>query len=67
MYIEKLERDANAVLKAILTDMEQLAMLEPRDATDPIVFAEYRKRTVRRIWALARSCMPQEGRNADTI
>jgi len=54
---ENLQRDTNATIKAILSDMEALARLTPDRALNPEIFGEYRKNVVRRVWALSRRCL----------
>lgn len=44
------EADCNALVKYVLSEMEDLASLPPERAADPYVFDERRKQMVRKIW-----------------
>lgn len=55
--LESLQRDTNAAIKAILSEMELLARLPPNLALEPTQYGECRRNVVRRIWALSRKCM----------
>jgi hypothetical protein len=48
----QLEKDVNAALKLILSEMEMLAALPPEIASEPYAFEERRRKVVRRIWDL---------------
>lgn len=65
--LDSLQRDTNAAIKAILSEMELLAGLPPHEALDPTRFGESRRNVVRRLWALSRKCMIiGAGTNDDT-
>lgn len=48
----QLEKDTNAAIKLILSEMELLAALPPEIASEPYSFEERRRKVVRRIWNL---------------
>ena len=54
---DSLQRDTNATIKAILSEMEKLASLPPEQALAPDVFGECRRNVVKRLWSLSRRCM----------
>lgn len=57
---DQLERDANSLIKLVLSEMETLAGLEPAEAAEPYAFEERRRRVVRKIWALLKDCILYE-------
>jgi hypothetical protein len=54
---EQLEREANAVIKLVLSEMELLAAMDPDEACDPYTYNERRRRVVRKIWSLFKEAM----------
>lgn len=48
--ITRLEADTNAVLKLILTELDTLASLPPKEACDPYTLEDRKKRIKRRLW-----------------
>lgn len=52
-----LERDANVTVKAILFEIEEAASQDPIVAAHPYEMEKRRKRVVRKIWGLVKSCM----------
>lgn len=51
------ERDTNAVIRAILFEIEDAASQPPEIASHPYELEKRRKRVVRRIWGLAKRAM----------
>jgi len=47
---EQRKKDVNALIKYVLTAMEELASMPPEEAGDPYVFQERRQQMVKRVW-----------------
>lgn len=54
---EGLERDANATIKALMSELEQASSEDPKIAAHPYKLAARRKIIVKSVWALVRRCM----------
>lgn len=48
--IKKLEAESNALIKLLLTEMEELAALQPDQACEPYALEARKKRIRRRLW-----------------
>lgn len=48
----QLQKDYSLAIKAILTDLETVAALDPVDACHPVYLDEVRHRVMRRMWDL---------------
>lgn len=51
-----LERDVNATIKLVLSEVEIAARMLPVDACEPYACEERRKRVIRAIWNLYKRC-----------
>lgn len=51
---DELDRETNALIKLILSDMEELAAMAPAEAAHPYELEQRRTRVIRRIWRLTR-------------
>lgn len=51
---EALRRETNAMLKLVLSEMEELAKLAPVQATEPIAYNARRKRVMQKLWNLVK-------------
>lgn len=49
---ERLYKQVQLSIKAVLCEAEALARMDPKDACNPVTFDGYRKRIVRRLWEL---------------
>lgn len=54
---ESLERDVGALIKATMLEIEEAASQAPEIAAHPHALEQRRKRVIKRIWDLARTCM----------
>lgn len=52
-----IEAEINATVKAVLFELEQLAAMDPRTASEPVEFNARRRRVIRRIWTAMRECV----------
>jgi len=57
---EQLERDCNALIKYLLTELETLAGEDPIVASSPYTFEEHRRGVVRRVWTLFKEALAHE-------
>ena len=57
---QQLEKDVNALVKAILSDYEALAALSPEEASEPYAFEMKRNAIVRRIWGVYKECLSHD-------
>lgn len=58
---DQLEKDVNATIKFVLSEMETLASLPPEVAGHPYTFGERRRQVVRKIWGLYKETMAVYG------
>lgn len=49
-----LEKEVNATIKLVMIHMEQLASLQPAEASEPYSFEERRQQVMRKIWNLVK-------------
>ena len=59
---QQLEKDANALVKLLLFEMEYLAATDAEVAAEPYAFDERRRRMVRKIWNLVKECLAYDPR-----
>jgi hypothetical protein len=57
--LERLEKDVNAAIKALLSEMEIAARTPPMDACHPYECERRRKLVIRTVWALGRRLRPE--------
>jgi hypothetical protein len=57
---ELLYRDAQSLIKLVLTELETSAVLPPIQACEPMRFDEARRRIVRRIWDFYRDATAED-------
>ena len=58
-----LEKEARALVKLVLSFMEEAAALPPEKAAEPIQFNERRRIVMRKIWNLYKRCVNYDPRN----
>lgn len=54
---KRIEAEVNATIKLLMASMEQLAALDPVQASHPVMFNELRNQVIRRVWNLAKECI----------
>lgn len=59
--VRALEADTNAVIKLILTELDDVASLEPVDACEPYALDERKRRIKRRLWEHHRLYLRSKG------
>lgn len=55
--LQQLEKEVNALLKLMLSELETCAALPPEEACDPYTFNERRHRLVRKTWNLFKEAL----------
>lgn len=59
---DQLERDCAAALKFVLSEMERLAAMPPKEAAEPYAFNERRRQVMRRLWTLWKEALAYDPR-----
>jgi len=57
---DQLEKDIQATVKLVLTEMETLAAMDPTKASEPYGFEERRRRVIRKLWTTFKECLSYE-------
>jgi hypothetical protein len=60
--LRQLEADVNATLRLVLCEMEELAQLDPLEATEVYSFDDRRRRVFRRVWDLFKEAIHYDPR-----
>jgi hypothetical protein len=53
----RIEAEVNSTIKQFMATMEQLAAMDPSEASHPVVFNQLRNQVIRRVWNLAKECI----------
>jgi hypothetical protein len=59
----RIEAEVNSTIKQFMATMEQLAAMDPHEASHPLVFNQMRNQVIRRVWNLAKECIRYGARN----
>lgn len=53
----QLEADVNALIKLMLSELENFAAMDPAEAAEPVRFNEIRNNVMRRQWAVVKQAI----------